>query len=268
MPVYTIYTHPGVVFGDMQQRIAGDDIPSGTLLFLEHVICCNMTDMIKIVQSDDFLYSILYPHVPDRTHEGAVRKVGTSSLRDPTIKQKREEQQVYVGFTPVGLFHSCTPNTAIAIVQEEIGTPISFMASYAIRDIKKDEVITIRTPINCVRTRDDNTCTCGVSKKLRKKRYKAEYEIASGFYVRDRFSKLYPMLAEYFQTGFGIDVARQQAAAIAGALETPIAFDMAVMQTGVQNLVGTTDAFKYFKEDLASPVMYEWGDDLLEALMD
>lgn len=147
-----------------------NSIPSNTLLLLEHSLSSltSINNIINIVNQNKDLYSFLCPreiNYNNKNNNISINKV-TSNIF--------QYNQLYILNKYIScLNHSCLCNCLIlyTIINNNLNIPIVFMSVYSIRDINKDEELTIMYGVNIGHDENNKyhhfSCNCGLTKEER-----------------------------------------------------------------------------------------------------
>lgn len=123
---------------------ATNDIKSPDLLLIEHVFTDTISVCATAIKENEYLYNILHPRI--RTwKESLDRDDAKQKLRSNCFVSKNDTERVSFGNMLSKINHSCQPNCVAFLCGNTVINEftVKYFAVYSIRNIAKDEEITV-----------------------------------------------------------------------------------------------------------------------------
>ena len=179
--------------------IATADIPSHTLLLVEHVYTGSSTDCCLIVRDNEYLYDTLHPRGITWKNEAEENKDAVALVKVVRNCFGKNLDSLFIGDFISTFNHCCIPNSVFfsACCKKYHDLIVNYIAVLSISNIKKGEELTIHYGFDRGHgVSDDFSCACEKSKQERDKICDVIYGIIVKL-QKDHLEKITAMVYDY-----------------------------------------------------------------------
>ena len=184
---------------ELMKVIATSDIPSHTLLLVEHVYTGSSSDCCLLVRDNEYLYDTLHPRQILWKNEAEENKDAVALVKVLRNCFGKNLDNVFIGDFISTFNHYCIPNCVFfnACSKKHHGLTVNYIAVMSISNIKKDEELTIHYGFDRGHgASDDFSCECEKSKQDRDKICDIIYGIIVKLH-KDNAEKITSMVSDY-----------------------------------------------------------------------
>ena len=202
--------HPGVEFvmqdGAFSVR-AKTDMPTGTLVFVEHVFSGSMPEMQSLMVLDDDLRLALYPRDVGDLGDGA-RFDPQRNAKKVSMNSLEFGRELVMGRMICKFNHACTPNSYLILV-DRVGDH-NFYGVWTIADVQAGDELVLDYTNGTVGMHDfyrdkfgfAASCAFSCTKEVvdgAHERAQSQHEMADRFTLRARETFILPMIDAYLE---------------------------------------------------------------------